>query len=226
MKFASPVSVQSYGMQSSRAACWALHQYLFGARDFQANAFREFASRTGFRSALALTACEDGACAGPLGQCPHSHDSRLIGFLEGCRSSKAAAYPPELCKYLAFLFFSAMSGLHATVAAHTDESLDISHPAEAFALTIKGFPTAAQVMILFDLLPKTRPPAKAGLMPGAAFFAGALRGSYGMQPRPTTRQFPLAAQKIASSLGWPTVGIPLPPSSFCAMCIVRASGPQ
>ena len=79
---------------------------------------------------------EDGTYAGPLGQCPHSHDSRLIGFSEGWRSSKAAAYPPELCKYLAFLIFSATSGLQATVAAHADHPLDIPHPAEAFALTI------------------------------------------------------------------------------------------
>ena len=57
-------------------------------------------------------------------------------------------------------------------------------------------PTAAQVLILFDLLPKTRPHAKAGLLPGAAFFAGAVRGPDGMQPRTTTRQFPLAVQKI------------------------------
>ena len=74
--------------------------------------------------------------------------------------------------------------------------LDIPHPAEALALTIEGSPTAAQVLILFDLLPKTRPHAKAGLLPGAAFFAGAVRGPDGMQPRPTTRQFPLAVQKI------------------------------
>ena len=45
---------------------------------------------------------DDGTYAGPLGQCPHSHDSHLIGFSDGWRTAAAAAYPPELCKYLAF----------------------------------------------------------------------------------------------------------------------------
>eukprot|EP00439_Symbiodinium_sp_Y106_P035156 s6312_g4.t1 len=51
-------------------------------------------------------------------------------------------------------------------------------------------------MILFDLLPKTRPHAKAGLAPGAAFFAGAVQSDGGLQPRDTTRQFPQAVRKL------------------------------
>ena len=203
-------------VQSSGAACWALHQCLFGAETSKPT---RFASNLPAAQAFGVhwhSLHEDGTYAGPLGQCPHSHDSRLIGFSDGWRSAAAAAYPPELCKYLAFLIFSAMSGLQATVATHAEESLDIPHPAEAFALTIEGFPTAAQVMILFDLLPKTRPHAKAGLLPGAAFFAGAVRGSDGMQPRPTTRQFPLAVQKICQFIRAADSGHP-----FASFVILR-----
>ena len=203
-------------VQSSGAACWALHQCLFGAETSKPT---RFASNLPAAQAFGVhwhSLRDDGTYAGPLGQCPHSHDFNLIGFSDGWRTAAAAAYPPELCKYLAFLIFSAMSGLQATVAAHADESLDIPHPAEAFALTVEGFPTAAQVMILFDLLPKTRPHAKAGLLPGAAFFAGAVRGSDGMQTRPTTRQFPLAVQKICQFIRAADSGHP-----FASFVILR-----
>ena len=81
---------------------------------------------------------------------------------------------------------------HAAVAQH------LPHPAEAFAETIQGSPSAAEVMILFDLLPKTRPHAKAGLAPGAAFFAGAVLSDGCLQPRDTTRQFPRAVRKLCA----------------------------
>ena len=104
----------------------ALHQCLFGAETSKPTRFASNLPAAQVFGVNWRSLQEDGTYAGPLGQCPHSHDSRLIGFSEGWRSSKAAAYPPELCKYLAFLIFSATSatsGLQATVAAHADQPL-------------------------------------------------------------------------------------------------------
>ncbi|CAE7040163.1 unnamed protein product, partial [Symbiodinium sp. CCMP2592] len=174
----------------------ALHQCFFGAETAKPTRFASNLPAAQVFGVHWHTLQEDGTYAGPLERCPHAHTSHLIGWEEGWRSSHSAAYPPALCKYLAFLIFSAVPSLDATVAAPAAQSLDIPHPAEAFALTIAGCPTAAEVLILFDLLPKTRPHAKAGLAPGSAFFAGAVKGDAGVHPRPTTRQFPMAVQKL------------------------------
>ena len=74
---------------------------------------------------------------------------------------------------------------HAAVAQH------LPHPAEAFAETIQGSPSAAEVMILFDLLPKTAH-TQGRPRPGAAFFVGAVQSDGGLQPR----EFPQAVRKL------------------------------
>ena len=180
------------------AACWPVHQCLFGASTSKPTRFA-----SNLPAALAFGVhwhriLEDGAYDGPLGRCPHAHNDKLLGYKNGWRSTSSAAYPDELCQYLAFLIFSAVNAKDATVASHASVAQDLPHPAEAFAETIQGPPSAAEVMILFDLLPKTRPHAKAGLAPGEAFFAGAVQSAGCLQPRDTSRQFPQAVRKICA----------------------------
>ena len=142
------------------AACWPVHQCFFGASTSKPTRFA-----SNLPAALAFGVhwhriLEDGAYDGPLGRCPHAHNEKLLGYNNGWRSTSSAAYPDELCQYLAFLIFSAVNATDATVASHASVTQDLPHPAEAFAETIQGPPSAAEVMILFDLLPKTRPHAR------------------------------------------------------------------
>lgn len=91
------------------AACWALHQCGFGAESSKPT-----------RLASNLPDCiqfgrklpwfdSQGRYLGPLGTCEHGWHPPLIGMANGdFLTTAAAAYPSDMCRYLAQLFISAL----------------------------------------------------------------------------------------------------------------------
>ena len=185
-------------VESTQAATWGIHQCFFGSETPKP-------TRLGSNLPAALrfgqcwhTLDESGKYLGPLGTCPHNHDSSLIGRSEdGWKTSAAAAYPPLFCEYLAKLVFSATTAIRSVAESSATSHV---HPAEALSqvlLQANQTPLPEDILAVFELLPHTRAhPGTGDNSLGKAFFAGANWEQAGFIVRDNTFTFPSSCALI------------------------------
>ena len=159
-------------IESSQSATWGIRQCFFGSETPKPTRLG-----SNLPGAWRFGQCwhvldESGKYLGPLGTCPHDHDSALIGRCQdGWRTAAAAAYPPMFCEYLARLILSATTSVRS-VAEHLDAPH--AHPAEALSqvlLQTGQAPLPDDILAVFELLPHTRAHASTGDQgQGKAFF--------------------------------------------------------
>lgn len=97
-------------IDSAQAACWAIHQCTFGAESSKPTRLASNSPDTLPFGCNMPTFDGAGLYTGPLSTCMHGWRPPLIGAQDGQSiTTAAAAYPPDMCAYLALLFTSALS---------------------------------------------------------------------------------------------------------------------
>lgn len=96
-------------LKKSGASCCAIHQCAFGAETSKPTRLASNLPDTADFGCALPWFDEDGSYLGPLGICEHGWRPPLIGVTDGqFLTTAAAAYPSELCSYMALLFTSAI----------------------------------------------------------------------------------------------------------------------